>query len=164
MRSRHRSQADREHHKRLADLDPNKVDPKNYDARKEYEYLFESEKEWYEREKAKQDRMIVQMSWNSFIVPCWATYEIYFERLGEYARKKKNIKLRSNKIKGDKSSRLKDYFSEVLSGSEVSFQSGRCIAAGTAISRQHNMIVEILTNEEAQSNPEGVKGRMPVVT
>jgi len=115
VRAQHRLRADREHEKRLADLDPTKVDPNDHEAREECEYLFKSEKEWYERLKLKQDRAIVQMAWNSFIVSCWATYEMYFDRLGEYVREKKNIKLRSNKIKGDKSSRLKDYFSDVLS-------------------------------------------------
>lgn len=115
VRAQHRLRADREHQKRLADLDPTKVDSKDHEVRKECEYLFKSEKEWYERQKEKQDRAIVQMAWNSFIVSCWATYEMYFERLGEYVREEKNIKLRSNKIKGDKNSRLKDYFSDVLS-------------------------------------------------
>jgi hypothetical protein len=115
VRAQHRLRADREHKKRLAELDPEKVAPTDYETRKECEYFYQIEKDWYERTKEDQDRMILQMAWNSFIVSCWATYEMYFERFADHVRNKKGITQTPKKLKDlNKTQRLKIYFSDIL--------------------------------------------------
>lgn len=121
VRDQYRLKADSEHRNRLAELDPEKVDPADYETRKECEYLSIIEKEWYEKTKIEQDREILQIAWNSFVVCCWATYEMYFERLADYVRGKKGITKIWQKMpkKKDgrhltKPERLHIYFTDIL--------------------------------------------------
>jgi hypothetical protein len=114
VRAQYRLRADHEHEKRLKELDPSKDPSPDYETRKQDEYFYQIEKEGYERLREIEDRTILQMTWNSFIVSCWATYEMYFERFAEYVQSKKNIKLAPSQVKGDKISRLNTYFSRVL--------------------------------------------------
>jgi hypothetical protein len=119
VRDQYRLRADREHLTRLAELDPDNVAPMDYEARKEFEYLYRVEKEWYEKTKIAQDRTILQLAWNSFIVCCWATYEMYFERLAEYVRNKRGItqtwkKIGQGQRRLTKTQRLHMYFSDTL--------------------------------------------------
>ncbi len=115
VRAQYRLRADRKHKNRLAELDPENVAPSDYELRKECEYLYKVEKEWYEKTKIAQDRTILQTAWNSFIVSCWATYEMYFERLADYVRKKKEIdEMPGKKNHLGKMQRLMNYFPDIL--------------------------------------------------
>lgn len=119
VRAQFRLRADRDHEKRLSELDPEKVPPSEYETRKECEYLYKIEKDWYEKSKIGQDKIIMQMAWNSFIVSCWATYEMYFDRLADYVRDKKNIAKTPSQInvgrkKISKNQRLIIYFRDTL--------------------------------------------------
>jgi hypothetical protein len=116
VRAQFRLREDVAHKKRLAELSSDDLDPNNVQTRYEYEYLLEIEKKSYEREKAEQDRLILQLAWNSFVVSCWATFEMYFEGLADYVweEEKDIIKIRANDLKGDKIDRVKKYFASVL--------------------------------------------------
>lgn len=114
VRDQYRVRADREHRKRLRELDPKRDPSPDYETRQQDEYLYQVEKEGYEKLKEREDRAILQLTWNSFIVSCWATYEMYFEYFAEHAQSKKNIKLAPRQVKGDKLTRLKTYFTDVL--------------------------------------------------
>jgi hypothetical protein len=114
VRAQYRLRADREHEKRLEALDPTRDPAPDYETRKQDEYIYQIEKDGYERLKEIEDRTIVQMTWNSFVVSCWATHEMYFERFAEYVQFAKNIRLAPNQVKGERIPRLRTYFSHVL--------------------------------------------------